>query len=257
VISDQDWQVRERLRKPRLDGGPYTYHQETYQEHIAGLYRAYKDPFLDQQRKIMRQPLANEVAPAFIKAEQRFGLPVGALDRAARFIIAGHDLGKLGREWQAWAHRWQHTVQKEVSPERMLAHTDYDASDEQYRLQKKLGKRPPHAAEGAFGLIDVTWNFANHKALYSAMNTAITRHHSATHKGSVSAFAAHPQALAALQEAFTLVGLEKLSFEPLQLSFEAGEGLCEELVNPEKTQQFLLYLLLARILRLADQRSQQ
>ena len=257
VVSDQDWQIRERKRKPRLDGGPYTYEQETYQEHIAGLYRAYKHPFLDQQRKIMRQPLGDELAHAFVKVEQRFGLPAGILDRAARFIIAGHDLGKLGQEWQAWAHRWQQTIQKEVSPERMLAHTDYDASDEQYRLQKKLGKRPPHAAESAFGLIDVAWDLTDHKALYLAINTAITRHHSATHKGSVKAFAAHQQALPALQAAFALVGLDEVSFEPLQLSFEAGEDLGEALVDPEKTHQFLLYLLLARVLRLADQRSQQ
>jgi CRISPR-associated endonuclease/helicase Cas3 len=249
VVSRQDWQVRERRRKPPVDGGPYTYKQETYQEHITGLYRAYKASFLDPKRKIMRQPLGDELAHAFGKAEQRFGFPVGTLDQAARFIIAGHDLGKLGREWQAWAHRWQQTVQKEVSPEWMLAHTDYDASDEQYWLQKKVGKRPPHAAESAFGLNDVIWDFAAHEALYLAMNTAITRHHSATHKGSVKAFAAHPQALFALQEAFALVGLDGVSLEPLQLSFEGGEELGEELVKPEKTHQFLLYLLLARVLR--------
>lgn len=257
VVNDREWQVRERKQKPRLDGGPYAYKQETYQEHITGLYKAYKHPFLDSKRKVMRQPLGDELAYAFVKAEQRFGLPVGTLDRAARFIIAGHDLGKLGREWQAWAHRWQQTVQKAVSPERMLAHTDYDASDEQYRLQKKLGKRPPHAAESAFGLIDAAWDFANHEALYLAINTAITRHHSATHKGSVKAFVAHPQVLAALQEAFALVGLEGVSFESLQLSFEAGEDLREELVKPDKTHQLVLYLLLIRMLRLADQRSQQ
>ncbi|MCB0173129.1 MAG: CRISPR-associated helicase Cas3' [Anaerolineae bacterium] len=257
VAGDQDWQVRERKQKPRLDGGPYTYEQETYQEHIAGLFRAYQSPFLDSKRKLMRQPLRDELAYAFIKAEQRFGLPTGALDRAARFIIAGHDLGKLGREWQTWAHRWQQTVQKAVAPDRMLAHTDYDGSDKQYRLQKKLGKRPPHAAESAFGLIDAAWDFTHHRALYPAINTAITRHHSATHKGSVKDFAAHPQALAALQEAFTLVGLEDLSLESVQLEFGVGEDLQEALVKPEKTHQFVLYLLLARVLRLADQRSQQ
>jgi hypothetical protein len=68
---------------------------------------------------------------------------------------------------------------------------------------------------------------------------------------------AHSQALFALQEAFALVGLDGVSLEPLQLSFEGGEELGEELVKPEKTHQFLLYLLLARVLRLADQRSQQ
>lgn len=257
VASGEDWRVRERKQKPRLDGGPYTYRQETYREHISGLYQAYSHSFLDRKRKMMRQPLRDELAHAFGQAEQRLGLAAGSLDRAARFIIAGHDLGKLGQGWQEWVHRWQQTIQREVPSDKVLAHTDYDASDEQYRLQKKLGSRPPHAAESAFGLVDVAWNFVGNKALYLAINTAITRHHSATHKGSVLPFKSHPQAPAALKEAFALVGLEELSLEDVQWTFEGGEDLREELVDPEKTDQFLLYLLLARVLRLADQRSQQ
>lgn len=258
IVNDKPFPFRERKRKRQPDGGPYSYQQETYKEHIAGLYQTYREPFPDRKRKVTRQPLQAEMAHAFRGAEQRFGFPVGTLDQAARYIIASHDLGKLGLRWQDWAHRWQQAVEKEVPADQMLAHTDYDASDEQYRMQKKLGNRPPHAAESAFGMEEITWEmFGQNKVLYRAINTAITRHHGATHKGSVQAFKAHSQALPALREAFQLVGLEGLSLEQVQLEFEAGEELRGLMVDPEKASQFLLYLLLARVLRLADQRSQQ
>lgn len=174
-------------------------------------------------------------------------------------LIAGHDLGKLGAGWQEWAHQWQKIVEKEVSLERMLAHTDYDASEEQKKLQKKLGARPPHAAESAFGLLYVSAElFKEYKALFKAVNTAITRHHSATHKGNVQTFKGAGHAQSALQDAFNDVGLANLSLEAVQWEFtEADASLRKWLVEPESPNQMLLYFLFARILRLADQRSQK
>ncbi|MBI1878236.1 MAG: CRISPR-associated helicase Cas3' [Chloroflexi bacterium] len=258
VLSGKDWVVRERKSKLRLDDdGPYTYRQETYREHIAGLYRAYSYAFPDKARKVIRQPLAQEMAYVFARVENRFGLPAGTLDRVTRFIIAGHDLGKLGQAWQAWAHDWQQLVNQKVPLSTMLAHTDYDASAAQKKLQKKLGPRPNHAAESAFGLIDLAWEVAGDESLYRAINAAIARHHSAGHKGSVEAFRVDSHGAIALQEAFADVGLEYLTFDQVQWQFEAGEDLRRELVEPQSHKQMLFYFFLARVLRLADQRSQK
>ncbi|MEW5957528.1 MAG: CRISPR-associated helicase Cas3' [Chloroflexota bacterium] len=258
VPGGTDWVVWERKSKPGLDDdGPYTYRQETYQEHIAGLYRAYSYALPDKARKVMRQPLAQEMAYVFARAENRFGLPAGTLDRAAHFIIAGHDLGKLGQAWQDWAHRWQQVVKQEVSLSTMLAHTDYDASAAQKKMQKKLGPRPNHAAESAFGLIDLAWEVAGDESLYRAINAAIARHHNAGHRGSVESFRIDPHGVTALQGAFADVGLNYLNFDQVQWEFKAGEDLRRELVEPQSHKQMLLYFFLARVLRLADQRSQK
>ncbi|MBN1991907.1 MAG: CRISPR-associated helicase Cas3' [Anaerolineae bacterium] len=83
VPGKTDWAVKERQKKPKLDGGPYTYQQETYQEHIAGLYQAYSYPFYDrttQRKSVKRQALRDELAYALTKTEQRLGLPTGVLD---------------------------------------------------------------------------------------------------------------------------------------------------------------------------------
>jgi hypothetical protein len=257
VVSQKDWAVEPRPFTPKRDDDRYRYTQETYQEHIAGLYRAYQQPVYDQKTDKERRSLAQEMAYAFARMEQRFDMPSGLLDQAARFIIAGHDLGKLGKEWQAWSHRWQETIGQKTPAAKMLAHTDYDGSDEQYKLQKKLGSRPSHAAESAFGLIDLSWDlFGKIKALYRAVNTAIIRHHGAAHRGYVTDFKVDPHGPTALKEAFAGVGLTTPFLENVLWEFAEGQDLAGEMIEVDKESQVLLYFLLVRLLRLADQRSQ-
>jgi len=263
VINHKNWCVREREKKSNRGDRRYTYQQETYLEHIAGLYRAYQQKWWDKEAKRWRQPLNNEMLYTFTKFEQRLGWPAGILGQAARYLIAGHDLGKLGQGWQSWVHRWQELVQKPVAAEVMLAHTDYDGSLEQDKLQKNLkkeiGPRPPHAAESAYGLLFVSLALTgNNPHLVRAINTAIACHHTATHRGNVKTFRPASRAKTALQEALALVGLVDVSLEKAQWSFEENADLGKYLVEPDKmSKEMLPYLLLARVLRLADQRSQQ
>lgn len=263
VTNNKDWYVREREKKPNRNDRRYTYQQETYLEHIAGLYRAYQQKWWDKEAKKWRLPLSTEMAYAFAQTEQRLGLPTGLFEKVAGYVIAGHDLGKLGQGWQIWVHHWQTLIKKKVAPDVMLAHTDYDGSIEQDKLQKKLkkeiGPRPPHAAESAYGLLPVSLILTgNNLHLVRAINTVIACHHTATHQGNVKTFHPAGQAKTALQEAFALVGLSKVSLEPIKWSFEENTDLGKYLAEPDKTiNQMVPYLLLARVLRLADQRSQQ
>lgn len=261
MFNDTEFPYRLRDKTPNRDDRRFTYRQETYLEHIEGLYKAYRDSWKDEQVKVVRQPLSADMAYVFSKIEQQFGLLPGTYDRVARFIIAGHDLGKLGQGWQQWVHRWQEMITSPVSAQIMLAHTDYDGSTEQDKLQKQLrreiGPRPPHAAESAYGLQYLTvWLTDKNRHLFQAINTAIARHHTATHRGEVQAFRVSPQAKQAFQEALALVGLPDLSLANIKWSFEADTSL--RLVEADKlANQMLPYFLLARVLRLADQRSQQ
>ena len=73
-------------------------------------------------------------------------------------MFATHDLGKLDRRWQAWAHKWQERVSELrrddtlcIEADYMAAHTSYDSSDKaEWKANQAIRpKRPHHAAESA------------------------------------------------------------------------------------------------------------
>ena len=88
--------------------------------------------------------------------------------------------------------------------------------------------------------------------------TAITRHH---HAGSDShqPFAMHKFAKPAVLEALDEVGLDRNLAEQIFWQVGNNDVLNKHLVNFDRhgIQEVLLYFLLIRVLRLADQRSQE
>lgn len=264
VPGDGDWQspLRQWTGKPR-DFAPYR--RETFQEHVRRMLRVYEHPFFDRAEGKGRLPLAEELAYAAQRLEAKHGWSEGTLDRLAQLVIAVHDLGKLDIRWQKWAHRWQEEVSalrgKDLTiPDHYLAaHTDYDEQDEaEQALNRKLQRmRPNHAAESAAAAMDWLLDQTGDQALARAALTAIVRHHDAGASGRHGSFRAHPAAATALTEAFANVSLEGTDMRGIQWDLPEGEALSRRLIRPRRESELLPYLLLARVLRLADQRSQQ
>jgi CRISPR-associated endonuclease/helicase Cas3 len=238
----------ERVRQER---GKYCYQRESYAHHVSGLYRAYRGLLVD------------EIRYAAARLERAFGLPKGAVDQAIRLSILLHDLGKLTIEWQGWAHRWQEAIGHPVPDGEMLAHTDYDPTDPKHEAAERRlkGRRPPHAVEGARAaaeLVSQVWDTRTPagELLLRAVLTAIARHH-ATGAASYHDYQLHRQAPRSLTEAMAIMRTH-WSFEFGSLLRPERQGdLRELLIEHEKDQQAILYFLLARALRLADQRSQK
>ncbi len=252
---------------PRLNpkgGGRNEYpplRAETYAEHIAGLYRVYA------------QGQHDRTAAARRRLERRFGLEEGLLDRAIRLMFAVHDLGKLDRAWQSWAHHWQARVaeiraQPELAfaPGYMAAHTDFDAwSPQEVAAQRTIRPpRPRHAAESARAARDLLAAVAGDSdALYTALVSAIVCHHSAHLRFDHGPFAPADGAKEAFYDALRAVGLaedEVLRAAKTGVTwtgFPAATGLSEDIIYEGRTADALLYLFLVRILRLADQGSQE
>ncbi|MBS1251758.1 MAG: CRISPR-associated nuclease/helicase Cas3 [Anaerolineales bacterium] len=260
--SHHPWEEMKRQRAGCDQPPTYSdYQRETYAEHIYGLYRTYAEGYYDRvQRKVYR-PLREEIAHVASRIERAWGVPADMIEQAARWIIAAHDVGKMGQAWQDWTHRWQHAIGVPIPNDYMAAHTDYVGSDPEHQaLQKQLGRRPNHAAESAYAMIDVFWDAVgadkDDRSLYDAMMTAIVRHHTAGHAGSCSAFTAHDTAPAALREALKVVGLDEAPFDSVVWSFGANEELPQEMVSVRDERGLVFYFLLTRVLRLADQRSQ-
>jgi CRISPR-associated endonuclease/helicase Cas3 len=262
VPGDGDWQspLRQRTRKRQVFP---PYHRETFQEHVGRMLRVYEYPFYDRAEGRERLALAEELAYAARRLEVRFGWAAGTLGRLARLVIALHDLGKLDARWQAWAHRWQEemsTLRGEnlaIPDDYLAAHTDYDEQDEDEKaLNQKLRRmRPNHAAESAAAAMEWLLDQTGDQALTRAALTAIVRHHSAGASGKHGPFRAHPAAAGALAEVLAQAGLESAELAGIQWTPPEGK-LARRLIRPKREQELLAYLLLARALRLADQRSQ-
>lgn len=259
--------TNELQRRPGKSAPPsYSYRRETFAEHASGLFRAYSHPAYERPTGVQRLALKEEIAFAVqrIEADPRFHLSTGDVDRLCRVIIACHDFGKLDAGWQAWAHDWQRRVgrfygeDRSLPDEYMAAHTDFDPTDEQKSAQRKLGKRPPHAAESAIaaaGLLMKEWG--GNEAVCRASFTAIARHH---HAGTQSyqAFRCHDAARRAFEEALEALALPPSWVEEIWWQDDGKEAIDRVLVRFEASgmAEVLLYLLLIRVLRLADQRSQ-
>ena len=267
--SDEAYVLRERSGKGmRL---AYAYERETFAEHVAGLYKAYRYPIYAKQADGASRTLlalADEIAFVARRLENnpRYRLKKGMIDRMVRACIACHDLGKLNEAWQAWAHSWQKRVGKfhggrdmSLPADYMAAHTDFDPTKEQRKAQSKLGKRPPHAGESAMAadlLLDTVAD--GNKQLWRAGMTAIARHHSAK-TSSYQPFKSHSAAGKAIEEALQVVGLPNELLEEIELHPDGEEVLEPCLVEfyAQGVKEVLLYFLLVRVLRLADQRSQE
>jgi len=265
-LSTGNYDVHKRRGKQRQSG--YSYHKETYAEHIAGLYRAYRHALPDPQSNRMRLPLIDEIAHTVWRLERNPAWQISSdtVDYLLRMIFVCHDLGKLNVQWQAWAHKWQRRVgefygdvDKSLPPNYMAAHTDFEPTNEQKAAQKKLGKRPPHAGESAMAGGRLLYACCQgNQPLWKAVMTAITRHH---HAGSNShqPFVMHKFAKPAVHEALDAVGLDRQLAEQIFWQVGNDDVLDKYLVNFDRQgiQEVLFYFLLIRVLRLADQRSQE
>ena len=251
------------LRKKTRDWERYGYRRETYAEHVAGLYAAYQDGRADFP------PLKDEIAFVVNRLENelpRFQLQPGQIDEMLRTMFACHDLGKLDVKWQKWAHEWQKRAGQfygedmRLPQDYMAAHTDYDPNDEKQReAQKSIRpKRPNHAGESGMAAATLFYELCGeNNALWRAVETAIFRHHTAT-ANSYESYRLNPSADHAILEALNVVNCPTSWSKRIETQMPAGEPLGKLLIDFDNRslEEVLLYFLLVRVLRLADQRSQ-
>lgn len=263
VAGEKSWQSPALRRTQREHSFP-PYQRETFQEHVGRMLHVFKYPFFDPVARQERLALAEELAYASSRIEARFGWAQGTLDRLARLIIAVHDVGKLDQHWQAWARQWQEELSVlrgadfALPRDYLAAHTDYDErdSDEKALNQKLRRGRPNHAAEGAAAAMDWLLEWSDDQSLARAALTSIARHHSAGASGRHGPFNAHRMAAQALMDALDAGELRGEKAPSVRWSLPQGD-LSRHMVRPKRERELLPYLLLARALRLADQRSQQ
>ena len=245
-VPDRGTGYRARLAPAReaAQRGGYAYRLESYAEHARLVYQAF------------RQHTWPELAAAAARLERVFGWPEGVMERAAHLVVLLHDVGKLNLGWQKWVVRYQEAI-GQPAPPGFYAHTDSDPTNPLHQeKQKSLGRKPPHAVEGAVAAAPLLASALERcKPVFNAAFTAIARHHGAfTKQGKGYTLVAGAEQ--AVSETLDLLpdGLREGLGHELWMSEEPTEAsVADFLVNPEREEGFLAYVLLARALRRADQ----
>jgi CRISPR-associated endonuclease/helicase Cas3 len=224
------------------------YSRESYQEHIQKMLTVY------QAR------LSREMTYAATRLERQIGLTTGSLEWGVRLAIALHDVGKMDRRWQGWAHEWQKRIGAPVASNYIVAHTDYNPDDPHHQNVEAgmPGSRPPHAVEGAVAVFRVLHQLLGAPSpgdprlkLMKALFTAIARHHSPG-ADCYKDFTLHQAASFVVAQVLVDMNVGTQVARWLETS-KKPQPITGLLVQPDSRDELLAYFLIVRALRLADQ----
>lgn len=226
----------------------YTYQLETYADHIQAMVRLY------------RRDLANRLAYALARLEQKASFPAKVIDRAIRLAIALHDLGKLDERWQAWVRAYQAEIGQPLDDETFMAvHTHMETPEHEAAARRIKSRRPPHAGEGAIAGAKIAHQvLEGNEGLRRAVITAVARHHNAQ-AGTFEEYRLHHNTQAALKAALEAVGLDG-NAATNWLPHAPATKLENQILRlpPDNPHTWwLAYFLIVRALRLADGKSQE
>jgi CRISPR-associated endonuclease/helicase Cas3 len=241
-----DWQSPPPERGDKAAWGSYTYHLETYADHIRRVHEAFVG-------------LWPELAWAAARLEQQHGWQAGSIRQAAELAVLLHDVGKLSEKWQGWVREYQRLVaiaddnpEMEAQPGQAYAHTE-STTPEHRAIEKRIGKRPWHAVEGALSALPVLNAMIDEPTLCKAAVAAIARHH-APFSDKHQPYRLIKIARQRMAETFAGTGY-KPDFSAL-IDHAERELIHEFLPQPDDTDDqgaaFRAYLLIVRALRRAD-----
>lgn len=235
----------------------FNYRLESYTHHIQIMTRIYEqENWLDKLRYIGRTLYEKKI------------IPKGMLDQAVRLAIALHDVGKLQVEWQTWARIYQsHKKVSGAIPEYLIAHT-LSESDEHRTIAKNIEpRRPHHAGEGALASLNLIKSAIHqHEPLQKAIFSAIVRHHSPQahtiqHIDRALRYESHTAET--IQQALEVAGCEWNSADlfvthlPVHHIHKYSDLKDFLISNHWDADDWLLYTLIVRIVRLTDGKSQE
>jgi len=197
------------------------------------------------------------------RLENKLGLDRGSIDRAARLAIAFHDVGKMQVQWQTWARNYEKAIGEEYlvrDPDFMIAHTHSETESHRATERTVRPRRPHHAGEGAVAVMNLIRKFSdNNDVFYKAVLTAIARHHS-PRTDNFDEYRMERASVAAIVNALIEAGERvETGLVAHALDLDAPEiDLDTELLGSDnQAEDWLMYLLVVRALRLADGESQE
>jgi len=181
------------------------------------------------------------------------------LERDVLLAIALHDVGKLQIEWQDWAHAYQCAIGEARPREMMIVHTHNKPAEYSHHKeaedQLKSMKRPPHASEGAWASWAIIARALDgDEWLSRAVFTAIARHH-APFAENITPYKLDAHGQVAVADALKLVDVDPglaSGWRPGAEGFVKHGAMQNYLIEEGDMRQWLVYVLIVRVLRLCD-----
>lgn len=218
--------------------------KDTFYQHNMGLIRCFEKEFLPNMDFAFSQLAKRIGKPEWTRTE---------FEQLIKLMIILHDYGKLNEKWQKPMRCYQARKEGKDPKEfdEILAHTDYDRTnpaDLALEQECKLHERGGHAGVGAFVAETIVEELYSSEDLAYAVSMAIARHHSAL-SDTYSKFNISDKSYQAVQKL-----LDEFKYDiklPQKQDFEGKRNLN----GLETDEQRIIYLFLARILRLCDQKA--
>ena len=167
-------------------------------------------------------------------------------EKLITYAICFHDYGKLNIDWQKPMQEFQQRKTGIANSTEMLAHTDYDENtDLELAKECRIKNKPSHAGIGALQVYNMLIDCYSEDIAH-AVSSAILKHHSPDTK-SFDNFCISDIGLKEmihLQNEYGIAG---------ELIKKSRGGTLD--IDPNNDKEWLLYLFIARILRLCDQKA--
>jgi CRISPR-associated endonuclease/helicase Cas3 len=234
----------------RADREGFSYHKESYEDHIKRVLEAFQDISL------------KELIYSAKALEQAAGWSDGSVMRAVWLACLFHDVGKLSEGWQGWARAYQKQISMPIPANFAVGHTENEWKNKEHKeAEKAVHKKHPkpnHAGESALATAKViARSFSKtEEGLAKAILTAITRHHT-PFASECKTYVLEEQAENHIYATLDFVPAEirqRVNLELLRSESKTIQNSFSNLlIAPDDTFGWMAYALLARALRRSDQ----
>ena len=171
-------------------------------------------------------------------------------DKLIKAMICLHDYGKLNVDWQKPMRELQ-ILKGNYEPDEVLAHSDFnELTDKEIEKQSGAKNKPPHAGAGAFAFIEsaeAIIDSDDYEDLTNSVSTAILKHHGVE----TETYADFEIVQIHYKEIERLLG--EINIKATFPQKARGGNLKD--YAPRNCQEWIVYFLFVRILRLCDQKA--
>ncbi len=213
------------------------YRKDTFWQHNKAIINCYEQEFKPKLQFVFQQ------------LDKYWGESID-WDKLIKAMICLHDYGKLNSGWQKPMRELQ-ILKGNYETGEVLAHSDFnELTDKEIEKQSGAKNKPPHAGAGAFAFIEsakAIINSDDYEDLANSVSTAILKHHGVE----TETYPDFEIAQIYYKEIERLFG--EINIEATFPQKARGGNLKD--YTPRNCQEWIVYFLFVRILRLCDQKA--
>ncbi|WP_162304527.1 CRISPR-associated helicase Cas3' [Maribellus luteus] len=213
------------------------YRKDTFSQHNKAIINCYEQEFKPKLKF------------AFQQLDTYWGESID-WDKLIKAMICLHDYGKLNSAWQKPMRELQ-ILKGNYEHGEVLAHSDFnELTDKEIEKQSGAKNKPPHAGAGAYAFIEsaeAIIDSDDYEDLANSVSTAILKHHGVE----TETYADFEITQIHYKEIERLLG--EIDVKATFPQKARGGNLKD--YAPRNCQEWVIYFLLVRILRLCDQKA--